>query len=368
MFRRLYAFIAYFMVCAHHAHADERDAAERLDAVIAPYVEAGAFRGVALAGRGDNVLFARGYGPARAGDPKPGDPFATRYPIGSVSKQMLAAILFQMEGEGVVDLAAPVSGYLPDECPKVSAPLLDLIRHTSGLAEVSRTKRSLTGAPDTEAAARARRICKRRAAKGGARFKYKNADYDVLTAVVEKIDAAPYADIVQSRIVAPLRLAHTGQHRAGVVPEDRADHFRLEETSGERRPIEGYRFENYLGSAGMYSNPGDLWRIDQALMRGELIPEAAFEKMSDGDPALGYAAYGAWAWPWRGPDGETRTVVQRHGWVGAFATLNLILPEDETVIVVISTVGPEAGLQTLWTGEGLGAELLTAVYAGGDAE
>jgi len=337
----------------------------RLDTAIAPYVDAGEFQGVVLAARDGDLLHAKGYGVALAGDPAVPDPRRSIFPIGSVTKQFTAAIAFRLEEEGALDLSAPVSAYLPEECPAVSATVLEVLGHTAGLAKVERPRRFYVGEPDTDASARAADVCGRRAkAKGGARFRYAQSDYEVATAVLEAATGRPYADLVETYLVKPLGLERTGLHEPGVEPKGRAAHFEGE--PGARDPIEGYRFENYLGGAGLYSTADELRRLDEALLAGDIVSEESFSRMTEGRPRLGYAAYGAWAWPWTGSDGETRTVIQRHGWVGAFATLNLILPEDRTILVIMSNVGPGAGLQTLWTGEGMGAEALAALYAAAD--
>jgi D-alanyl-D-alanine carboxypeptidase len=62
----------------------------------------------------------------------PGD----RVRIGSVTKSMVAAVVLQLDGEGVLDLDAPLSDYLPGLLPYERQPTIrQLLAHTAGVPD-----------------------------------------------------------------------------------------------------------------------------------------------------------------------------------------------------------------------------------------
>ena len=64
---------------------------------------------------------------ARSGD---------RVRIGSVTKSMVAAVVLQLDGEGELDLDAPISDYLPDLLPYEQQPTVrQLLGHTAGVPD-----------------------------------------------------------------------------------------------------------------------------------------------------------------------------------------------------------------------------------------
>jgi D-alanyl-D-alanine carboxypeptidase len=63
---------------------------------------------------------------------RPGD----RVRIGSVTKSMVAAVVLQLDGEGALDLDAPLSDYLPDLLPYERQPTIrQLLGHTAGVPD-----------------------------------------------------------------------------------------------------------------------------------------------------------------------------------------------------------------------------------------
>ncbi|MQM27027.1 serine hydrolase domain-containing protein [Glycomyces albidus] len=86
--------------------------------------------------RGGDETWAEAVGPrsleAGAADAEADD----RIRIGSVTKSMTAAVLVQLDGEGVIDLDDPLSAYLPDLLPYAEEPTIrEIMQHKAGLPE-----------------------------------------------------------------------------------------------------------------------------------------------------------------------------------------------------------------------------------------
>jgi D-alanyl-D-alanine carboxypeptidase len=71
------------------------------------------FAGAVLVGRGGKVVFEKAYGSADR-EKNIANSTDTRFRIGSMNKMFIATAVLQLVGAGKLDLAAPISRYLPD--------------------------------------------------------------------------------------------------------------------------------------------------------------------------------------------------------------------------------------------------------------
>ena len=129
----------------------------------------------------------------------------TAFEFGSIGKTLTTVILLQLREEGLVDLDAPLTRYLPwFEARSEHAPITirHALTHSSGLmvgADLSSNSRfdvwSLraidVGFPP------------------GSRYLYSNVAFQALGFVVERVAGARYAEVLRQRILDPLGLAAT---------------------------------------------------------------------------------------------------------------------------------------------------------------
>ena len=178
-----------------------------IDAFIEDEMDASRIPGVALAiVEGGQVTHMRGFGDAGSGaEVTP----QTLFPIGSLTKSMTALAIMQLVEAGSVDLDAPVRDYLPwftvaddDAAGRIS--IRHLLNQTSGLsrqtgieliveqgdADLEETVRSLASAELNRPV--------------GERFEYSNANYAVLSLVVQEVSGLPFGDYLREHIFAPL--------------------------------------------------------------------------------------------------------------------------------------------------------------------
>ena len=172
----------------------------------------------------------------------------------------------------------------------------------------------------------------------------------VLGAVLERVSGLSWDALFARDIAGPAELANVGAYpgeaftRWGWISDTREAPFDL---------------SVYGASAGLYGAPDDLIRIDNALMRGDLLGPEALAEMWSGNPELGYMALGQWAFEARleGCDAPVR-VIERRGDIGAVQVRNFILPEREMALVAFSQRKPfEFG--EIWMGEGFSFDLLS---------
>ena len=124
----------------------------------------------------------------------------TMFEVGSIGKSFTNIALLQLRDEGLLDLHAPVSTYLPwFEVQSEYGPISThhLMTHTAGLPsgtdigphglyEAWALRELRTGTPP------------------GEHFRYSNVGYKTLGFLLEALDGRPYADSIQARVLDPL--------------------------------------------------------------------------------------------------------------------------------------------------------------------
>ncbi len=125
------------------------------------------------------------------------------FEIGSIGKSFTNIALLQLRDEGLLDLHAPVSQYLPwFEVRSDYGPITThhLMSHSSGLP--AGTDIGTHGLYEVWAL----RDCRTRVAPGE-QFRYSNVGYKTLGLLLEEIDRRPYAEAIQARVLDPLGMS-----------------------------------------------------------------------------------------------------------------------------------------------------------------
>jgi len=263
-----------------------------IDELLGLYHMYGHFNGAALAAEGEGFRYAKGFGYANLEWQIP-NTTATKFRIGSLTKQFTAVLVLQSVSEGALALDQPVSSVLPyyrrDTGDRIS--IEQLLNHTSGIP-------NYTALPNFAASLARQGMATepfvREWCSGdlefepGTEWSYNNSAYFMLGAILETITGTPYPALLRERILGPLDMHDTGYDLSEPLLPRRA--------SGYDRDLEGYRNTSFLdmslpGAAGaMYSTVEDLQRWERALYTDQLLDGAAREAMFR--PGLGNYGYG----------------------------------------------------------------------------
>ena len=107
--------------------------APRMEQVIQSYVSGHHFMGSVLVARGNEIILDKGYGFANLEWDIPNSP-ATKFRLGSITKQFTAASILLLEERGKLSVDDPVKKYMPDApaaWDKIT--IFNLLTHTSGI-------------------------------------------------------------------------------------------------------------------------------------------------------------------------------------------------------------------------------------------
>jgi CubicO group peptidase (beta-lactamase class C family) len=310
--------------------AGEPDTA-RMEQVIQSHVSAGTFMGTVLVARDGKVVLDRGYGMANVELDVPNTP-ATKFRLGSITKQFTAAAILLLEERGKLKLDDRLKTYLPDvpmSWERIT--VYNLLTHTAGIAnftaltEYGDAKLRLTPVDKTIASLRDRPLD----FGPGEQMSYSNSGYIVLGAIIEKVSGQSYEKFVTDNLFSPLGMTDSGYDSNTAIIKRRA--------SGYVRTPSGLANATYIhmsiphAAGALYSTTADLLKWEQALFEGKVVSKASLDRMIT--PFKNDYALGLTSTLERG-----RRVIAHGGGIDGFNTMLAYYPDSRTVIVVLSNV------------------------------
>ena len=291
------------------------------------------FSGSVLVAREGEVVLHAGYGEADRDAGVPVTP-ETVFDIGSITKQFTAAAILALEEEGKLRVEDPISRFF-DEVPadKRAITVHHLLTHSSGLrrgfgGDYQRMPRDslvrlvldseLLWAP-------------------GTRFRYANAGYSLLGAIVEKLSGHSYEGYLSEALFGAAGLERTGY----VGPDWSKERVAVGYRAGERwgTPLDHAWAEDgpwwkLRANGGLLSSAGDLYRWHRALETEGVLTAASREKLfspyvPENEGGTSHYGYG---WAITPTDRGTRLVWHNGGNGVFFANFRRYVDEDVVVI------------------------------------
>ncbi len=309
----------------------------RMDAVVRDDADKGAFMGAVLVARDDVVLFDKGYGSANLEWNIPNDG-ATKFRLGSVTKQFTAVAILLLQERGKLTLDAPVKTYLPD-APSAwdKVTVRHLLTHSAGIPNFTNFPDygATKTLPATHDSLIARFRDKPLEFAPGEKFAYSNSGYVLLSAIVEKLSGQSYAAFVAENLFKPLGMADTGYDSHAMILPRRASGY----APGPKGPVNADYISMTIpqGAGGLYSTTRDLLKWQRGVYGGKLLKPttvAAFRTPYKDGYALGVGIQSA---------GGT-TTIEHGGGIEGFNTSLAYDPDRKITVVVLGNLnGPSPG-------------------------
>ena len=233
------------------------------------------YSGAVLVVQNGEIILHKGYGLADRERRIQNTP-ATLFNVASVGKIFTAAAILKLEMQGKLKTSDLISKYL-GEFPKEKsgATIHHLLTHISGLTvdgatlDYSSRKAFVQSVKDTPIES-----------KPGEKYRYSNAEYTLLAAIVEEVSGQPFETYLQRNIFKPAGLTSTGYPwekkfdnapvAVGYVGN------KLEEL---RRAPRAANVFGSRGSGNLITTVGDLYLWIQALRANRVLSEQAKKKM-----------------------------------------------------------------------------------------
>lgn len=284
------------------------------------------FHGSVVVSRGDDILYAEGFGVADPASGRPGDP-QTRYRLGMLTEQFTAAAILQLRDRGKLDLDDPIDRFLPEFPRGNQITIRHLLSHRSGLANYTefpdfhtwKSRAHTTGEMVARIANAPLHF------EPGTDFEPTNSGYFLLGAIIERVSGKSFAQYLETHVFEPagMTTASVGETPAGALA--RGHVWNDEELLDPPEPID----MSVFGAAGaVVASPLDLVAWSRALgSRTVLSPESVDEMNTPGPHDYGFGVVVS--------RGYGQPVVSFPGAIDGFNGALLRFLEDETTVAVL---------------------------------
>ncbi len=266
----------------------------------------------------------------------------TVFGLASLTKPFTAMAVLRLVAEGRLDLAQPVTAYLPDYPATGDAvTIAHLLSHTSGIPNFITQLDDFWDrhAPVDHSRAELLALFADRPLEfaPGSRYSYSNSGYCLLGMIIEAVTGSTYAAFVENTLLAPLGM--DGAHyfdRTCVIPHLAGRYLRGDDGTYQLPP---YVSPTLLSSAGgLAASVDDLIAWDAALRARTLLPPDLHEQMwspvrlTDGRTE-GYG-FGWGLSHYRG-----RRVVHHAGGIPGYSSFYGRFVDDGLALIVLTNLG-----------------------------
>lgn len=303
----------------------------RMEQVIQSHVQNRTFMGAVLVAKGDTILLSKGYGSADLEWEIPNTP-ATKFRLGSITKQFTAAAILLLEERGKLSTSDPVKKHMPDAPAAWDAITIHhLLTHTSGIPNFTSLKEyvSLRGTATTVDKTIAVFRDRPLDFAAGERMSYSNSGYLVLGHLIEKLSGGSYEAFVQANLLAPAGMTDSGYDSNTRIIARRA--------AGYVPGPGGFSNAGFIhmtvphGAGALYSTTGDLLKWERGLLGGKLLSPASLQKMLT--PDKNNYAYGLVVQTMK-----DRRQVAHGGGIDGFNTSMAHYPASGITVIVLGNV------------------------------
>lgn len=253
----------------------------------------------------------------------------TQYRIGSVTKMYTAAIIIQLVEEGKLHMDTPLSTFFPKLPNASKITIKNLLKHQSGLFNITEDEHFTTWMykPQTRV-----KMIKRMADNGvifepGTDTSYCNTNYILLAYVSEEATGKSLYDMIQDRLVTPLKLDIT---RIGTdMPQGTQEAVSYQRVDEDWEMVSQYTdMSAPTGAGAIISTPSEVNIFTNALYTGTLMSQTSYEQMTDVSTGMGMGLGGA---PIMGMKGYGMS-----GQIDGFKSLAIFFPEKKVSITLVA--------------------------------
>ncbi|MBW1295074.1 serine hydrolase domain-containing protein [Aquimarina litoralis] len=246
----------------------------------------------------------------------------TKYRIGSITKTFTATLIMQLVDEKKLSLDTHLSAYFPEVSNASRITIEHLLRHRSGLFNLTEDKDFLNWMilPNTREQMLGRLVKKNVSFEPGAKTRYSNTNYLLLSYIAEEIEGKTYAEILHARIIKPLGLKRTAYGKKINSKNNEALSYLLKEDNWVMVKNETH-MSVPIGAGAIVSTPTELNVFYENLFSGRLVTKISLDKMMDISKGMGI-----------GLSGETffnKQAYGHNGGIDGFQSLTLYLPEEK---------------------------------------
>ena len=316
---------------ATHSSTAHENLPQQLASRFSAFNQRHQFTGYVLVATQDSVVFERGDGSTAP----------TRFQIGSLTKQFVAAATLVLVDQGKLDLSAKVGSYMPDlPEPARGLTIHQLLSNTSGIAPAPFAEgatQQLFG-PATRADLLATFVGEPLRFEPGSQFEYSNSGFLLLGVLIEQITGTSAAAFFDEHLFQKAEMTHTFLPEQGDFQQIRNEHSGGPFAVGYRRMPSGalepheeaFDMSVIFVAGAMVSTAQDLYKWSQALYSGELFSSHLVDRMTTAN--LNDYCYGIY----ERSLGNGMVAYSHSGGIYGFHSFLLVIPASQTTVAILS--------------------------------
>lgn len=262
----------------------DNELGKQIDEEAAKMMEKDEFSGVILVARKDKPFYLKAFGLANR-DNYTANTFETQFNLASLSKMFTAVAICQLVQDGKLSFSDTLCHILPDYPNKEIASKItvhQLLIHTSGLGDIFtdeyfNNKDSYNNINDWYKTF----VHYPLECEPGIQFRYSNAGYIVLGAIIERVSGLDYETYIKENITKPVGMTNTGFLPVYDDLADKALPYTYYATPGRRSESPTVYQDLTKGSSagGVYSTANDILKFAEAFRNYSLLNKDMTELM-----------------------------------------------------------------------------------------
>jgi CubicO group peptidase (beta-lactamase class C family) len=341
-------------------HLSAAEPTAEIDARLAELTKAHPVAVAALVSCDGKILYEKAVGLADAEHKLAATP-ATKFRIGSITKQFTAAAILRLAEQGKLSIEDPLTKFFPDFPGGEKINVRMLLTHTSGL-------HSYTGKPSflkdvTAPIAPEKLIASFRDDPPdfapGASWSYCNSGYFLLGEIVAKVSGKTFADCLREQFFEPLGMKDTGIFRNDAPPAGTALGYSF--ADGKLTRALDWDMSWAGGAGALYSTVGDLHRWNEAVFNGRILSAVSL-KAAHTPVALPPGVQGLkYGFGWAIGDMRGLPMIDHGGGLHGFQSYLVRFPGQKlTVVVLANAEAAPPGIVSTALGREIAAKFLAA--------
>jgi CubicO group peptidase (beta-lactamase class C family) len=300
------------------------------------------FSGVVLVSKKGEIILSKGYGWADRENKIPNSS-STVFNIGSVTKQFTASAILKLAEQGKIKTSDRISSYfIQTPIDKRDITIHQLLTHTSGIS-------NRTGGFRYDEASKEQFLKEffetELQSKPGTNFQYANANYIMLTAILESVSGQTYSSFLHDYLFEPSQMKSTGYKSINFNTERLAHGYYYNiadekwEDWGTTQQHLPYNDKHWysIGKGDIHSTIEDLYKWHVALTNNVVLTSKTREiqetpHVAENDKMTSYYGYG---WAISKSDRETK-IVAHNGSNGLYFADFVRFIDDDVVVIYIT--------------------------------
>ncbi|WP_052143777.1 serine hydrolase domain-containing protein [Wocania ichthyoenteri] len=300
------------------------------------------FSGAVLVSKKGEIILSKGYGWADRENKIPNSP-STVFNIGSVTKQFTASAILKLVEQGKINTSDKIGSYFVQaSIDKRDITIHQLLTHTSGIS-------NRTGGFRYNEASKEQFLKEffesELQSKPGTKYQYANANYIILTAIIESVSGQTYSSFLNDYLFVPSQMKSTGYKSINFNTERIAHGYyynRNDEkwedwgTTQQHLPYNDKHWYS-IGKGDIHSTIEDLYKWHIALknnvvlaLKTRLVQETPY--VAENDKMTSFYGYG---WAISQSNRDTK-IVAHNGSNGLYFADFVRFIDDDVVVIYIT--------------------------------